>query len=295
MTEVPFSNPDRRRFGLKKIRASWQRLFPFASGAFAALVILLIHGLLVSAPTQITPSDIEQSIAEAMASATPPPALSAQVYEIVRPSLVLIETNVLIGDGLVQARPDETAGSSLHFVQDDGMGSGIIVNDGGDILTSLHVVATADNIRVTFADGTVANAEIVGILSDNDIAVLRADQLPEPIVPAILGNPNGIRIGDEAFVVGHPFGLYGSMSTGVISGFERTYLPPSAVEPMENLIQVDAATNPGTSGGPLLNRYGQVVGIMIMLLNPTGQDVFVGVGFAVPITTAGGAAGLLPR
>ena len=103
------------------------------------------------------------------------------------------------------------------------------------------------------------------------------------------------RIGDEAFVVGHPFGLYGSMSVGVISGFERTFETPDGMQNLQGLIQFDAATNPGTSGGPLLNRYGQVVGIVTMLMNPTGQDVFIGIGFAVPITTAGGAAGLPPQ
>jgi S1-C subfamily serine protease len=148
---------------------------------------------------------------------------------------------------------------------------------------------------VTFADGTNAYAQIVGTLSDDDVAVLQTDSLPENFVPAVLGNPNAMRIGDEAYIVGHPFSLYSSMSAGVISGFERTYLSPTAAEPMTNLIQVDAATNPGTSGGPLLNRAGQVVGIMTMLLNPTGQDVFIGIGFAVPITTAAQAAGNLPR
>jgi S1-C subfamily serine protease len=148
---------------------------------------------------------------------------------------------------------------------------------------------------VTFADGTTAFAQIVGTLSDDDVAVLQTDSLPEDFVPAILGNPNTMRIGDEAYIVGHPFSLYSSMSAGVISGLERTYLSPTAAEPMTNLIQVDAATNPGTSGGPLLNRAGQVIGIMTMLLNPTGQDVFIGIGFAVPITTAAQAAGNLPR
>jgi S1-C subfamily serine protease len=286
MTETP--KVDRWQ---QRVRQIGQRLFPFASGAVAALLILLLHGLLVPSPALITARDVENSIAQAMASATPRPALSAQVYEIIRPSLVLIEADPRTGDGVVKYVPD----SSLHLVQDDGLGTGVIVNDAGDILTSLHVVAAATTIQVTFADGTVTPAQIVGTLSDHDVAVLRADLLPEQIVPATLGSPNAMRVGDEAYVVGHPFALYGSMSAGVISGFDRTYQPPDSAEPMTDLIQVDAATNPGASGGPLLNRYGQVVGIMTMLLNPTGQDVFIGIGFAVPITTAGGAAGLPPR
>jgi S1-C subfamily serine protease len=291
MAEIPASNLNRRQIFLKRIRSLWRRALPFVSGASAALVILLLHGLLATTSPQLTTRDVENSIAQAMASATPRPALSAQVYQIIRPSLVLIETNVLVGDEMVQLDP----GGNLHFVQGDDVSSGVVVNDAGDILTSLHSVAGANSIRVTFADGTVASAEITGSLSDNDIAVLQANLLPEQIVPAILGNPNAMRIGDEAFIVGHPFALYSSMSAGVISGLHRTYQLPNSFQPMEDLIQFDAATNPGTSGGPLLNRYGQVVGIVTMLLNPTGQDVFIGIGFAVPITTAGGAAGAVPR
>ena len=291
MTDDP--NVDRWHLFLERIRRIGRRLFPFASGAVAALVILLLHSLLVPPPTLITARDVEHSIAQAMASATPRPALSAVVYEIIRPSLVLIESDPRTdGEGAVKYIPD----GSLHLVQnEDGVGTGVIVNDTGDILTSLHVVSAAAAIRVTFADGTVSPAQIVGTLSDNDVAVLRADLLPQQIIPATLGSPNAMRVGDEAYVVGHPFALYGSMSAGVISGFDRAYQPPNSDEPMTDLIQVDAATNPGASGGPLLNRYGQVVGIMTMLLNPTGQDVFIGIGFAVPITTAGGAAGLPPR
>jgi S1-C subfamily serine protease len=272
-----------------------RRLLPFASGALATLLALILYNALAPPPPQITRQDVQKSIADAMASATPPPAWSAQVYQIIQPSLVMIETRADFGDGgTVKYEPDTD--SDLHFVQsDDGVAAGVIVNDGGDILTSLHVVAAANNLWVTFADGTYTTAEIIGTLPDNDIAVLRAEQLPLEIVPAILGNPNAMRIGDEAFVVGHPFGLYASMTSGVISGFHRTFDAPNGEGQMEDLIQFDAATNPGASGGPLLNRFGQVVGIVTTLLNPTDQNVFIGIGFAVPITTAGGAAGLPPQ
>ncbi|MBZ0300240.1 MAG: S1C family serine protease [Anaerolineae bacterium] len=295
MTETPVPNTDRWPFRLGHIRFLWQRVFLFAAGVLAALAALLLVSLLTPTPPQITTRDVENAIAQAMASATPRPAISAQVYEAIRPSLVLIETDPSAGEGAVRYNPRIPIGGSLRPVQGDGVGTGVIVNDAGNILTSLHVVASARDIRVTFADGTLATAEIIGTLSDNDIAVLQASPLPEEFVPATLGNPNAMRVGDEAYVVGHPFGLYGSMSAGVISGFDRTYQPPASIEPMQDLIQIDAATNPGASGGPLLNRYGQVVGIVTMLLNPTGQDVFIGIGFAVPITTAGGAAGLPPR
>lgn len=294
MTETPLTNAERWPFRLTKIRMIGRRLFPFASGAAAALLILLIYNLMTPEPQLLNERDVEDAIAAAMASATPPPALSAQVYQIIQPSLVLIETQPSIG-GNSNIRYETH--QNLHFVQDEiaDVASGVIVNDSGDILTSLHVLGNATDLQITFADGSLANAEIVGAMPENDIAVLRPDRLPEQAVAATLGNPNAMRIGDEAFVVGHPFGLYGSMSVGVISGFERTFETPDGMQNLQGLIQFDAATNPGTSGGPLLNRYGQVVGIVTMLMNPTGQDVFIGIGFAVPITTAGGAAGLPPQ
>lgn len=293
MAEAPVSNLSRWSLRLNRIRSLGRRILPFVSGALGALVILLLYGLLVPAPPQITQQNVENTVASAMASATPRPALSAQVYQIIQPSLVLIETQAR-GGGLIEYAADRA--SSLRFVQDeDGIASGVIVNAAGDILTSLHVVADARDLWVTFADGTYSRAEVVGTMPENDIAAVRAEQLPALIIPATLGNPNTMRVGDEAFVVGHPFGLYASMSAGVISGLHRTYVLPSGEAEMEDLIQFDAATNPGTSGGPLLNRHGQVVGIVSMLLNPTNQDVFIGIGFAVPITTAGGAAGLPPQ
>jgi S1-C subfamily serine protease len=127
---------------------------------------------------------------------------------------------------------------------------------------------------------------------DHDIAVVQPQQLPATAVPATLGNPNSVQVGSEAYVVGHPFGLLDSMSAGVISGLGRSFQLPNSTVVLHGLIQVDAAINPGNSGGPLLNRAGQVIGIVTGLVNPTNQDVFIGIGLAVPIDVAGGAAGL---
>jgi S1-C subfamily serine protease len=101
-----------------------------------------------------------------------------------------------------------------------------------------------------------------------------------------------VQVGSEAFVVGNPFGLSGSISAGVISGLGRSFQLPNNGPLLQGLIQVDAAVNPGSSGGPLVNRDGQVIGIVSALINPTSQDVFIGIGLAVPIDVAGGAAGL---
>jgi S1-C subfamily serine protease len=103
-----------------------------------------------------------------------------------------------------------------------------------------------------------------------------------------------MRVGDDAYVVGNPFGLYGSMSAGVISGFDRTFRPPNSNQQIQGLIQVDAAINPGNSGGPLLNRSGHVIGIVTGILNPTEDSFFIGIGFAVPINVAAGGGGGLP-
>ncbi|MFN8497115.1 MAG: trypsin-like peptidase domain-containing protein [Anaerolineae bacterium] len=250
----------------------------FAWGVLAALVAVLLYSVFTPKPHVLTQQEVNTSIAQAMASATPPPAFSAQVYQAIRPSFVLIQTNEVDKDG----KPGK------------GIGSGVIVTDKGDILTSLHVVADAKEIKVTFADGTESDAQIEVKQPENDIAVLQASQLPEQVVPATLGNPRAMSIGEEAYAVGNPLGLYGSMSAGVISGFDRSFKSQDGQSKLTGLIQFDAAVNPGNSGGPLLNRAGEVIGIVTALVNPTQQDVFIGIGFAVPITTAGGAAGLPP-
>lgn len=186
----------------------------------------------------------------------------------------------------------ETKSPAVDGKVEKGLGSGVIIDDMGDILTSLHVVTNTTDIQVYFYDGTQATGQVVNTKPENDIAVLQTDQYPEQIVPAVLGNPNAMSVGDEVFAVGNPFGLYSSMTSGVISGFNRTFKPLDSDVEMKDLIQIDAAVNPGNSGGPLLNRYGQVVGIVEGILNPTDQGFFVGIGFAVPINIAGGAAGL---
>ena len=278
MNESPPSRTELWRRRLQRIRARVRGTLPFVSGIGATLIALLLYGILVPGPHRITQGEVNNTVAQALASATPLPAYSALVYRVIRPSLVLIQAQVTGADNKVE----------------NGLGSGVVVDDAGDILTSLHVVANATNIQVTFADGTQSGARILVAQPENDIAVLRAIKPPAKIFPATLGNPNSMRIGDEAYVVGNPFGLYGSMSAGVISGFDRHFKVPNSGQELTRMIQIDTAVNPGNSGGPLVNRNGEVIGIVTGLLNPTEQDVFIGIGFAVPITIAGGAAGAPP-
>ena len=204
---------------------------------------------------------------------------------------MLIQTDLEDGGGQRGEVASPQPGASPSH---GGLGTGVIVDRQGSILTSLHVVEDAKSITVTFADGTTSSAEISARQPENDIAVIVPDTLPSTVVPATLGNPGAIRIGSEAYVVGNPFGLYGSISAGVVSGLDRRLEIAKSGRVLDGLIQVDAAVNPGNSGGPLLNRDGQVVGIVAALLNPTKEDVFVGIGLAVPIDVAGGAAGLPP-
>ncbi len=263
---------------LSRLRSGVRKSLPFLAGIGFAFATLLLYNLIFPPPSPLTTSDVNKIAAQVMASATPAPAYSEQVYQIIQPSLVLI-----------QSQGVDTGGQT-----EDSLGSGVIVDDSGDILTALHVVSGSTKINVTFADGSQSTAEIANQQPTDDIAVLKPDTLPANVVPAVLGNPNSMRVGDEAYAVGNPFGLYSSMTAGVISGFGRTFQPPGSGQKLQGLIQIDAAVNPGNSGGPLLNRYGQVIGIVEGIVNPTGQDVFIGIGFAVPITTAGGALGSPP-
>jgi len=268
--------PENPRF--KRLHARIRSVIPFASGVFAALLALLLFNVLIPGPQQLTMLDVNNTIAQALASATPPPAYSARVYQVIQPSLVLIESRTRNSSGK----------------EENHLGSGVVISADGSILTSLHVVEDAQEIRLTFADGSQTEGQIIASQEENDIAVLLPSTMPPLVVPAVLGNPGAMRVGDEAFAVGNPFGLYSSISAGVISGFDRSFRPPDSGKQLQNLIQIDAAVNPGNSGGPLLNRQGQVVGIVVGIVNPTEQEVFIGIGFAVPINIAGSAAGLPP-
>jgi S1-C subfamily serine protease len=278
LDQIPVSGSELWRGRLLRLLRFVRSGLPFALGVCAAMLALLLYSLLAPHTPELTLREVNNSVAQALASATPPPAYSTIVYQIIRPSLVLIKTKAPGADGK----------------DDQGLGSGVIVDEMGDILTSLHVVDGATDIQLFFYDGTQSGAQVVNTQPENDIAVLQAEQLPAELVPAVLGNPNAMRVGDEVYAVGSPFGLYSSLTAGVISGFNRTFQPKDSNIELKDLIQIDAAVNPGNSGGPLLNRYGQVIGIVEGILNPTDQSFFVGIGFAVPINIAGGAARLPP-
>jgi S1-C subfamily serine protease len=258
------------------LRRQVRRALPFAAGVLAMLLALMAYNRLYPPPLPLTQGQVSDTVAAAMASATAPPSNASRVFQAILPSFVLIQTDQADADG----------------AELQGLGSGVVIDASGNILTSLHVVADASQITVTFADGFSTDAILSNADPEKDIAVITPRFLPDLLVPATLGNPGGLQVGDEAYVVGNPLGLYASMSTGVISGFARSFEPINGTRRLEGLIQIDAAVNPGNSGGPLLNRAGQVVGIVTGLVNPVEQEAFAGIGFAVPIDVAGGAAGL---
>ena len=218
-------------------------------------------------------ADVETAVAEAMSSLTPSPPVSAQVYQSILPSLVVVQSDV------------EGTGNGI------GLGSGVVINSDAYVLTALHVIEGSTEIKLGFADGSSTVAYVASVVPERDIAVLTPAFPPGLVVPATIGNPASLRVGDEVFAAGNPLGLVGSLSAGVVSGVDRQSAPHGREEAIEGLIQFDAAVNPGNSGGPLLDRNGRVVGIVTGLMNPTDQDVFIGVGFAVPIDEAASAAG----
>jgi S1-C subfamily serine protease len=273
---LPVGEKSRSRWA--RLRERVRKIFPFLSGVLAALLALFLYSSLVPGARPLTQTELDAVVLNAMGSATPRPADAVLIYQIIQPSLVWIETEGVEGNG------DQSA----------SLGTGVIFDQNGSILTSLHVVANSSAINLTFADGTHSRAVIANEQPEMDIAVLEAETLPQQFLPATLGNAGSLQVGDDAYVVGNPFGLYSSMSAGVISGFNRTFRPPGTNQTIEGLIQVDAAVNPGNSGGPLLNRSGHVVGIVTGIINPTEDSFFVGIGFAVPINVAAGGGGSPP-
>ena len=261
--------PRRRR--LHRLR--W--LGPLLLGLLGSVVGLTLFTALRPEPEVSTPAQIAAAVASVQAAGTATPEVSAAVYQTILPSLVYIQTtgNEASTDG-------------------GGIGSGVVVNSDGSILTANHVVEGAQAITVIFSDGTHASATVVSAQPEQDLAVLRAANGPQVLVPAVLGG--GVQVGDLAFAVGNPLGLSASLSAGVVSGLNRT-LPVKQGRTLSGLIQFDAAVNPGSSGGPLLNKNGQVVGIVTALANASSQASFTGIGFAVPLSAAGGGAAGPPR
>ncbi len=252
----------------------------------AFLLVLAVAGgwwlLADRGPAPLTSADVNAQITKALedqakAQAQVPP-VAVSVYNALAPSLVTIRAA-----GTATAADAESEGMRL--------GAGFVVNADGTIMTANHVIDGARSIRVTFADGTNATARVANADATTDTATLTPATLPAVVVPAVIGG--GVRVGDDVYALGNPLGLVGSFSGGLVSQLERGIKVPGG-RTLEHLIQFDAAVNPGNSGGPLVNAGGQVVGVVTALANPSDQAFFVGIGFAVPIGSAGGGGGDVP-
>ena len=278
-TSAPTLPGTPRRLGRGPVRQRLLALLAVAAlalGAVLALALALVLGVR-QGPAPLSREELDRRVEEQVTGALrdheqAPPEV-AVAYRTVRPSLVELTAEV------------GTGGSSRRT------GAGVVVSSAGSVLTALHVVEGASSIEARFADGTRARAEVVARRPQHDIAVLAVDQLPEVVVPAVLGA--AAEVGHPVVAVGHPFGLTGTVTAGVVSALDRSLRLDHGAR-LSGLIQFDAAVNPGSSGGPLVNGAGQVVGIVTGLANPSQQSYFVGIGFAVPIATAASAADAPP-
>jgi len=288
----PLTSPDHARenssahVASQQLRSRWRNLCvryerPLWVGAagLLALLVVFIHALIAPSSREITQEDISAAVLHTLETHTlPSPA--AKAYEVIRPSIVRVR----------RLEPDKDGGED----KERGVGTGVVIVDKGIILTNLHVVLGAKRVQVVFADGLESDATITGMRPEHDLAVLQAQTIPDDLVAATMRSTADLALGDQVVAVGFPFGIGPSATAGVVSGLRREFRSPEGKQLLTNLIQFDAAVNPGSSGGPLVTAQGEVVGIVTAILNPTDERFFVGIGFAVPIENAAAAVGVPP-
>ncbi|WP_137920290.1 trypsin-like peptidase domain-containing protein [Hydrogenophaga sp. 2FB] len=269
--------PKRWRAALGRLGGS-PRVMWSALVLLAALLAASVWQGQANGPKPLTQKDIDAAVLRTLTTQNlPSPA--ARAAEKIRPAVVRVVSYAKDKKGVDQ---------------EQGEGTGVVIVDKGIILTNLHVVQGAQSIKVVFADGLESVATVTGVQAHNDLAVLQAHTIPDDLIAATMRSTGDLVPGDGVVAVGFPFGIGPSTSSGVISGFGRAFKSPEGEQEISNLIQFDAAANPGNSGGPLVTMDGEVVGIVTGILNPTSHRTFVGIGFAVPIESAATAAGLPP-
>ena len=262
------------------------------------LALMLALSLFASKPGErkLTQENINAAVLKTLET-TQLPSAAAKAYDTIIPSVVRVVGYSKNKDGKVAKAAN--VGKDGKQAQEDpednrSVGTGVVIVDKGIILTNLHVVQGADVIHITFADGMTTTASITGVQPENDLAVLQAHKIPDDMIAATMRSTADLQPGDQVMAVGYPFGIGPSASSGIVSGLKRTFKSPDGQQEMRNLIQFDAAANPGNSGGPLVTMEGEVVGIVTAIYNPNQQRTFVGIGFAVPIENAASAAGMPP-
>ncbi len=241
------------------------------AGAVVALVLMLTYLQLNPPDGRYSDDDIQRLADERIEEITPAPPIEPEIYALVQPSVVTV----------FRERPDANGRAS------GGLGSGVVVDEFGNILTAYHVIAGKAEVTVGFADGSLRRATVDVEEPERDLAVLHVEGLPQGVTPATLGG--GVRTGDKVMAIGSPYGLEGSFTAGVVSNTGRNFLVDQTGTVLTDMIQFDAAVNPGSSGGPLIDMAGRVVGIVTGIRTTGPEGGFIGMGFAVPIETAGGA------
>ena len=277
--DPPAPPADQAPGGARRWRPPRRALLLAGAAGLVVLIVAGLYGTRTPPPRRITQQDIDAAVLHTLTTKSLP-SRAAKAYAAIRPSVV--EVRGFKDDKGAKAE----AGNDV--------GTGVVIVDKGIILTNLHVVAGANRVEVVFANGQESEAAVVSARPEHDLAVLQAKTVPDDLVPATLRSTRGLAPGDEVVAVGFPFGIGPSASAGVISGLRREFWSQRGQRRLTNLIQFDAAANPGNSGGPLVTLDGEVIGIVTGLLNPTDQRVFIGIGFAVPIENAAAAAGLPP-
>ncbi len=250
-----------------------------------ATAIVMVSSVPVPQATPLPDTIISQADAEEI--------LLVNLYKRVNPSVVNI--NVILGefqhpvvpDGPQPEQPNPKTPEEQFspFFNPQGQGSGFVYDKNGYIITNNHVVENATKITVIFFDGTQADAEVVGTDADSDLAVIKVDVPPTELVPVAWGDSDAIEVGQRAVAIGNPFGLVGTLTTGIISAKGRSLPSLDGFFRIPEIIQTDAAVNPGNSGGPLLNSHGEVIGVVSAIVPRqlgTGERSFLGVGFAIP-------------
>jgi S1-C subfamily serine protease len=263
-----------------KPKAGWRQFYArhhapllFAAGVVITASLVALHATLAPETRALAQEDVDAAVLRTLES-HPLPSRMSKAYDVIRPAVVRVR-------GLAT---DEESGEEVER----STGTGVVIVDKGVILTNLHVVNAATRLGIVFADGLESEADVIGLHPEQDLAILQAKTIPDDLPAATMRSTKDLAIGDEVLAVGFPFGIGPSASAGVVSGLRREYRSPEGKRILTNLIQFDAAANPGNSGGPLVDLSGRVVGIVTGLVNPTQDRVFVGLGFAVPIEAAGG-------
>lgn len=223
-------------------------------------------------------------------SATETPGAQQQVSNELTATPSATQGIANVPDGATLADVVESVAGSVVYIEGVSLGggasgSGFVVDDDGHILTNYHVVEGLSEVKVIFADGSASRAEILGSDPSSDLAVIRAENVPEIATPVTFGDSTKVRPGDPVFAIGNPFQQRNTVTAGIVSAVDRTTVSSFTRRSIRNVIQVDAAVNPGNSGGPLFNYAGEVIGINTSIENPNGR-FFVGLGFAVSSETA---------